>query len=618
MDGFGIRRNAHRVRRAAAIAIVLCLVGAGQASAAWEQPVGGPSPINRSATAYSQAPSILAIDGVPYVAWDEFDGSKAKIRVARLNAAGTAWERLGETLNPVAPINQSASQNAYDSSLAAVAGVPYVAWGEGDGVSTKIRVARLNADGSGWEKVGATLDPNSPINQTASRSGFEPSLITIGSVPYVAWAEDDGVNDEIRVARLNSAGTGWEKVGQTLAPASPINQSSTQSSTDPSLAELNGVPYVAWSESDGSNYEIRAARLNAAGTGWEKVINASSPINQSNGHDGDDPSLSVINGSLYIAWSEDDGVNQEIRVARLNSTQTAWEKVGQATNPASPLNVAPDRDAIDPGLVGVDGGPYVSWRERTALGLEMRVARLSADGTAWERVADAASPINEVPGEDGYRGSIAAVNGVPYVAWAEEDTSGAETRVARLEPELIAQNAAAGHDSATLSATWRTYGLAYPLGFDYGPALESSTTAIPATTGVDETTVSQGVSGLTPQTAYQVRPFALAGVPAPRVLGSVGAFSTTPPPPDTTPPETRITKDPKNKLKKSKAKYRFISTEPNSTFVCKFDKKKRKPCDAGKAKYKRLDDGKHKFKVYAVDAAGNRDRSPAKDKFKVV
>ena len=37
-----------------------------------------------------------------------------------------------------------------------------------------------------------------------------------------------------------------------------------------------------------------------------------------------------------------------------------------------------------------------------------------------------------------------------------------------------------------------------------------------------------------------------------------------------------------------------------------------------KLKLKHLDAGKHKFSVYAVDAAGNVDKSPAKDKFKVL
>jgi FG-GAP repeat len=97
-------------------------------------------------------------------------------------------------------------------------------------------------------------------------------------------------------------------------------------------------------------------------------------------------------------------------------------------------------------------------------------------------------------------------------------------------------------------------------------------------------------------------------------------YSPAPPPviPDTTPPETTITKEPKNKLDGSKATYKFTSSEPNSSFACKFDKAKPKPCDAGKAKYKHLDGGKHKFRVVATDAAGNADPSAARDKFKVL
>jgi hypothetical protein len=105
------------------------------------------------------------------------------------------------------------------------------------------------------------------------------------------------------------------------------------------------------------------------------------------------------------------------------------------------------------------------------------------------------------------------------------------------------------------------------------------------------------------------------GVAEPKVLGELGSFTTAA---DTTSPETTITKEPKSKSSKSKAKYRFTSSEPNSTFKCKFDRKKPNPCDAGKAKYKHLDDGKHKFKVIATDAAGNADPSAAKDKFKVL
>ena len=87
--------------------------------------------------------------------------------------------------------------------------------------------------------------------------------------------------------------------------------------------------------------------------------------------------------------------------------------------------------------------------------------------------------------------------------------------------------------------------------------------------------------------------------------------------PDTTPPETKITKGAPNKLDEHKVKFKFSSSEPDSTFECKLDTKAYKPCTSPKT-VKQLDQGKHKFKVRAIDAAGNVDPSGAKDKSKVV
>jgi Tol biopolymer transport system component len=87
--------------------------------------------------------------------------------------------------------------------------------------------------------------------------------------------------------------------------------------------------------------------------------------------------------------------------------------------------------------------------------------------------------------------------------------------------------------------------------------------------------------------------------------------------PDTTPPKTKITKRAPNRTHKQKVKFKFKSSEPNSTFECKRDQKRFKPCGSP-TKLKRLKRDKHKFKVRAIDAAGNTDPTPAKDKFKVL
>jgi len=100
-------------------------------------------------------------------------------------------------------------------------------------------------------------------------------------------------------------------------------------------------------------------------------------------------------------------------------------------------------------------------------------------------------------------------------------------------------------------------------------------------------------------------------------LGSGGSTDGCPVVADTDPPEARITKGVPNRTEKTKVKIRFVSDEPNSTFECKADQKPFSPCASPKT-LKRLDEGKHVFKVRAIDAAGNVDQSPAKDKFKVV
>ena len=63
-------------------------------------------------------------------------------------------------------------------------------------------------------------------------------------------------------------------------------------------------------------------------------------------------------------------------------------------------------------------------------------------------------------------------------------------------------------------------------------------------------------------------------------------------------------------------KISFESSEQGSKFKCKLDKGEFETCDSPfKAKVKL---GKHSFEVFAVDEAGNEDKSPAKVKFKRV
>jgi hypothetical protein len=438
-----------------------------------------------------------------------------------LAAAALPWSASAGWRQPVggaSPINHAGDGDAFiKHRLAAIGGVPYVTWSEFDGANYEVRLSRLNAVGTAWEEV---VGGTSPINHVSDQDAIEPSVAAIGGAPYVAWSEYDGTNREVRVSRLNAAGTAWTEL---VGGASPINHASDRSASEPSLAAIGGVPYVAWDESDGTNTEVRVSRLNAAGTAWEEVVGGVSPINHAGDRNAFAPSLTAIGGVPHVAWYEDDGTNYEIRVSRLNAAGTAWEEV---VGGVSPINHASDRDAFGASLAAIGGVPYVAWDESDGTNAEVRVGRLNAAGTAWEEVVGGASPINHAGDRNAFEPSLAAIGGVPYVAWREDDGTNAELRVSRLEPEFASQSAVANATGATLQATVHTYGLAYPIGFDYGPALGSQTTATPAPAGSDNVTISATIGGLSPSTGYAFRPFATAGVPAPRVLGAVGAFTT--------------------------------------------------------------------------------------------
>lgn len=83
-----------------------------------------------------------------------------------------------------------------------------------------------------------------------------------------------------------------------------------------------------------------------------------------------------------------------------------------------------------------------------------------------------------------------------------------------------------------------------------------------------------------------------------------------PEPGDSTPPRTRIISGPARVGYERKAKFRFTSSEGQSSFRCKLDRKRWKLC---RSPYKlKVKPGKHLLKVRAIDRFGNADPTPAR------
>ncbi len=79
---------------------------------------------------------------------------------------------------------------------------------------------------------------------------------------------------------------------------------------------------------------------------------------------------------------------------------------------------------------------------------------------------------------------------------------------------------------------------------------------------------------------------------------------------DTTPPDTTLTAAPDTLTNNNDPSFSFSSNEPGSSFTCQLDSQPATPCVTPQS-YTDVPDGSHTFTVFATDAAGNADLSPA-------
>jgi hypothetical protein len=568
------------------LAVAAALALAPAAEADWAKVPAGATSLNRSAAFSAQSTSLAGSGGLTYLSWDENNaGAHSQIHVDGLAADGSGWQPVGDSLN------RDPNQNANVSELADVDGVPYIVWNEQLAGKGQVFVDRLGTDGTTWQPVGGSL------NRSAAQDAIHPEIASVGGVPYVVWLESDGTHGQIYVDRLNAAGDGWDPVGVSL------NRGPTRNAHSPTIEAVDGVAYVAWYEEVSGTFRVFVDRLDADGTTWDEI---GIRLNHSSTSKAFNPSITSINGVPYVAFTEFETANEQAYVDRLDADGTTWDSVG------GPLSRDQSDNSANAVITTVAGAPYVAWDESVGGKYQAEIDRLAADGTTWEPVGS--GTLNDSTADDADVSSLETIGGVPYIGWSEGAGGGVrQIRVDRLEPEFGSTSANPTDRGATLTTEVKTYGIGYPIGFDYGASLEQSTTPALAPGGSDTATISQDIAGLKPSSLYSYRPFATAGIDQPRVLGPTAAFSTAA---DITPPTISIDKKPKNHVGGSRATYRFSSDDPDATFECKLDHHKYRGCDSPE-KLKHLDPGKHKFKVTATDDSGNNSK-PAKDKFKVV
>jgi hypothetical protein len=403
-----------RLQRRAVCTVSLAAVAlalAPGASSASFHPLGSALNLNPDRGAFGT--SIATLSGVPYVARVEINSSsQGEVRVARFDGSG--WVEVGGALN------LDLTQNVLTPSIAAVNGVPYVAWTEGGSTPGQelLHVKRFN--GTTWVQVGSAL------NIDTSRPASAPRIASIGEnafnpgVPFVTWSESNGTARQIVVKRYD--GMTWAAVGDALNVNASLNGNTPDIASIGGTILSGGTAYVTWRESSASGEQIRVKRL--SGTSWASV--GSDPLNVDPTKQASHPAIANVGGFVggipYVTWTEWNGTANQVRLA--NFSGSAWSPVGGS------LNADVTHDASAGGIANVGGQPYVAFTEYigSVVG-QLHVKRVGASG-----FVAVGGVLNADPARSAAAPSIANVGGAADVSWEEPD-AGAITR-ARVAREV--------------------------------------------------------------------------------------------------------------------------------------------------------------------------------------
>ncbi len=455
--------------------------GCTDALAGWDQPTG--SPVAGSALGRTEAPALIDFGGRAYVAWSERNGDAWKLLVDRLTAGG--WQQVGRALN------HNMSEKAIRPAVAVANGKLYVAWEELGDNDWHIWVSAF--DGSTWQPVGGDLNP------TRGMQAAQPRTAVIDGLLYVAF-QATAVFDtpEIQVDRFD--GSQWQQVGFYL------NRNTTDPAHWANLADVNGVPFVAWEETYGGTSHVLVDRLE--GSDWVPV---GTEVREPNTGAAYQPSIAGVGGAPYVVWEENEYGSAMWHTWVASFDGTSWLSPAELHAPHAP-------NALGPDITTVNGAPYVVWEEYGAGSWHIRVATLHDQG--WQLVSSA---LNSGASTHSIRPSIAEVDGYPFAAWNEYSGPQLQVHTGRLVPDFATTITPAG-GAATLTSLVQPYAFSYEVGFQYGPGTTMVHATAPIRLARAPISLRARLAHMRAGGTYSYRPYIRMGTDQPLAYGKTHTY----------------------------------------------------------------------------------------------
>ncbi|GAA0136212.1 hypothetical protein YSY43_30530 [Paenibacillus sp. YSY-4.3] len=190
--------------------------------------------VNESPDIGNSISSIVEFNNELYVVWNEPSAGGALLKMMRFD--GTRWEPV-ESITTAVGLTTPPDLQVFGDSL-------FATWSEMNGQAEQIRVKQFN--GTNWyDADGGGRDG---LNVDATKRAFAPVLEVYNDELYAAWAEYNGVSNQIRMARYT---------GSIIPPADPTPESPIELAAPTGLIATtpeDGQVFLQWNSVTGATY----------------------------------------------------------------------------------------------------------------------------------------------------------------------------------------------------------------------------------------------------------------------------------------------------------------------------------------------------------------------------
>ncbi|MHA7630440.1 Ig-like domain-containing protein [Corallococcus sp. M7] len=311
-----------------------------------------------STSASTQTAPAVASNGTDYlVVWSDSGHGGGSIVGVRVNA-------LGEVLDPSGLVFAMGADRWFGTSTAVASnGTDYlVVWREGSDAA--LYGTRLTSAGEVLHPSGIRLSPS-----TLSYAS-EPRLASNGTdylLVFNAWTDEFTVSF-LAAARISGTGELLDD------PVLRITDSARTST--PHAVASNGKDYfVAWTQSNGADLDIRGSRVTGAGA----VLDPEGLVISADRYDQRSPAVASTGTDYLVVWAGFSGGNiPHIYGARVTETGTRLDPAG--------FVIATQRYQLDPAVTALETEYLVTWRDSEISSFDTNIlgARVTESGILRE------------------------------------------------------------------------------------------------------------------------------------------------------------------------------------------------------------------------------------------